>query len=110
EELKQKRNLAVNVTKLCDDPPITIHENIIQSLKEACDSIHLPYVEMASGAGHDAMNLAKIYPTGLIFVPSKDGLSHNKDEFTTMEHISHGVKLLREVMMKESQIKNKSYL
>lgn len=42
----------------------------------------LPAFTMVSGAGHDAVNLAPLMPTAMIFVPSKDGLSHNPAEYT----------------------------
>mgnify|MGYP001354225314 FL=1 len=54
---------------------------------------------MPSGAGHDAMMMAKAFPTGLIFVPSKDGISHNKDEYTSKEQIYAGAMLLKEAIL-----------
>ena len=108
--MEKSRNLQISVTELSDEIPIKIDESIVQSLRESCNSLSFPYNEMSSGAGHDAMNLATMCPTGMIFVPSKDGLSHNKDEFTSMEQIIQGVKVLIDIMMKESRIKNSPIL
>ena len=49
---------------------------------------------MLSGAGHDAMNVARVAPTGMIFVPCKDGLSHNEAESATPAHLAAGAHTL----------------
>jgi len=54
---------------------------------------------MASGANHDANSVANIMETGMIFVPSKDGLSHHPDEFTSIEDIKIGSEVMLETMV-----------
>ena len=49
---------------------------------------------MTSGAGHDAQMIARIAPSAMIFVPSKDGISHNPKEFTEAEDLVRGAKVL----------------
>ena len=49
---------------------------------------------MPSGAGHDAQMLARVCPTGMIFVPSKDGISHNPNEHTDREDLVAGANVL----------------
>jgi acetylornithine deacetylase/succinyl-diaminopimelate desuccinylase-like protein len=49
---------------------------------------------MPSGAGHDAQLFAAVCPTGMIFVPSRNGISHNPAEFTDPESLSRGLQLL----------------
>ncbi len=49
---------------------------------------------MVSGAGHDAMIFAGITDVGLVFVPSKDGLSHHPDEWTDYEQIQKGIDVI----------------
>ena len=49
---------------------------------------------LPSGAGHDAQNMAKLAPTGMIFVPSVDGRSHSPAELTTWEDIDAGANVL----------------
>jgi N-carbamoyl-L-amino-acid hydrolase len=51
-------------------------------------------MDMLSGAGHDAMNVARVAPTGMIFVPCKDGLSHNEAESATPAHLAAGAHTL----------------
>lgn len=54
---------------------------------------------MPSGASHDSSPIAHVIPTGMIFVPSHDGVSHSKDEFTTNDDVLHGVELLKEAVL-----------
>jgi N-carbamoyl-L-amino-acid hydrolase len=54
---------------------------------------------MPSGAGHDAQMFAPNCPTGMIFVPSKDGISHNVREFTAPQEIRAGADVLLQVML-----------
>lgn len=95
EEIKMRRDLEIECTEMCDELPVKLKTNIIQSIKNTCKKQQLSYLEMPSGAGHDAMNMAQRYPTGMIFVPSKDGISHNKDEYTSIEEIGTGVMVLK---------------
>jgi hydantoinase/carbamoylase family amidase len=100
ERLKQKRGLEITWSLLSDERPIQLDAEVIHSLSTTCDKLGISYIQMASGAGHDAMNMAKICPTGMIFVPSRDGLSHHPDEYTSMEQFGVGAALLEEEMMK----------
>lgn len=108
--VKEKRQLSIDVKKLYDERPVKIKEKIVQTLVDVTESLNMSYLKMPSGAGHDAMMMAKAYPTGIIFVPSKDGLSHNKDEFTSMDQIADGVRLLQEVILREALIVKQSYV
>ena len=47
-----------------------------------------------SGAGHDAVHVSKIAPTAMIFVPCKDGISHNESEYSAPEHLAAGCDVL----------------
>ena len=49
---------------------------------------------MPSGAGHDAQDMARIVPTGMIFVPSKDGISHSPQEYTSPGDMANGANVL----------------
>ncbi len=55
---------------------------------------------MPSGAGHDAMQMAKITPAGMIFIPSQRGISHNPLEWTAPDDIGLGAQLLMETMIR----------
>lgn len=60
----------------------------------AADRLGLSNRRMPSGAGHDAQDMTLIAPTGMIFVPSVDGISHSPQEFTSAEDMANGASVL----------------
>lgn len=99
DQVAQKRNLQITHELLVNDTPVHLSSKIIHCLKENAQKLNEPYQVMHSGAGHDAMNLVPITDVGMIFVPSKDGISHNKLEHTDLEHILKGIDLLYETVI-----------
>lgn len=67
---------------------------IQKEIENATKKLGLSYQYMPSGAGHDAQDMATIVPTGMIFVPSKDGISHSPKEFTSAEDMANGANVL----------------
>jgi N-carbamoyl-L-amino-acid hydrolase len=57
---------------------------------------------VVSGAGHDAVYMAKLAPTGMIFIPCKDGISHNEIEDAKPEHITAGCNVLLHAMLERA--------
>lgn len=100
EMLRKKRGFVIEITKLIEERPVLMNESIIKSIETTCRERNISYEKMSSGAGHDAMNMAKLCPTGLIFVPSKDGVSHNPKEYTLMEDIELGAIVLKDEILK----------
>jgi acetylornithine deacetylase/succinyl-diaminopimelate desuccinylase-like protein len=66
----------------------------VEQLEAASESLGLPYQRMSSGAGHDAMCMAGITREAMLFVPSRGGVSHSPDEFTTDEQCIDGARVL----------------
>ena len=58
---------------------------------------------MPSGAGHDAMYMAELAPTGMIFIPCKGGISHNPEEYSTAEQIDMGIQVLKHAVLRLTQ-------
>lgn len=73
-------------------------KNVQLQIERVCQSKNIKYQYMASGAGHDAREMAKKVPSGLIFVPSKEGISHSPEEFTDWSNIGEGVNVLLETV------------
>ncbi len=71
----------------------------IDAVRTATRALGLPHREMVSGAGHDAIYLARVAPTSMIFVPCKDGLSHNEIEDARPEHLEAGANVLLHAML-----------
>lgn len=68
-------------------------------IKECAEGAGLPFAVMPSGASHDSSPIAHVIPTGMIFVPSRGGVSHSKEEFTSEEDILGGAELLGDVVL-----------
>jgi N-carbamoyl-L-amino-acid hydrolase len=73
---------------------VATHPDIQSCIVTAATDLGLSYCRMPSGAGHDAQNLARIAPTGMIFVPSVGGVSHSAAEFTNPEDVKNGTQVL----------------
>jgi N-carbamoyl-L-amino-acid hydrolase len=75
-------------------PPAPTDEQMRRIISTAANGLGLSYRLMPSGAGHDAQDMAHIAPTGMIFVPSVDGISHSPKEFTSAEDMANGASVL----------------
>lgn len=75
-------------------PPAPTDERLRDLIARVADELGFTYRRMPSGAGHDAQDLAKIAPIGMIFVPSVGGISHSPDEFTSAQDMANGASML----------------
>jgi N-carbamoyl-L-amino-acid hydrolase len=79
--------------------PVTFDLAVVDRVEAAARRRDLPCRRMPSGAGHDAQMLARVCPTGMVFVPSRDGISHNPREYTSPEHLAAGASVLCDVLV-----------
>ena len=94
------RGIGVEILSIREEHPVPLDKRLLRVTKQLCDQKGLRYEIMPSGAGHDAMQMAKITPAGMIFVPSSSGISHNPMEWTDPEDIGLGAQLLMETMIR----------
>jgi N-carbamoyl-L-amino-acid hydrolase len=80
--------------------PAPTDERLRRLIAESARVLGLTSQMMPSGAGHDAQNLARIAPTGMIFVPSVGGISHSPKEFTRPEDMANGANVLLHTILK----------
>jgi N-carbamoyl-L-amino-acid hydrolase len=85
---------AVTVTRTADDPPCRFDPAVVDAVRAAAAGLGLGHRDMVSGAGHDAVHLAQVCPTGMIFVPCEGGLSHNEAENARPEDLADGARVL----------------
>jgi beta-ureidopropionase / N-carbamoyl-L-amino-acid hydrolase len=71
----------------------------VAAVREATRALGYPHREIVSGAGHDAIYVARVAPTAMIFVPCKDGISHNEVEDARPEHLEAGANVLLHAML-----------
>jgi beta-ureidopropionase / N-carbamoyl-L-amino-acid hydrolase len=86
----------VTVTELLHDPPIEFPQALRRRLRFIATTLGIPHMEISSGAGHDARYLHYVCPTAMIFIPCKDGISHNEAESATTDDIAAGTRVLAE--------------
>jgi N-carbamoyl-L-amino-acid hydrolase len=79
--------------------PAPTDERMRRIIAAAADGLNLSYKVMPSGAGHDAQDMTHIAPTGMIFVPSRDGISHSPDEFTSPADMANGARVLLDTVL-----------
>ncbi|MET0484108.1 MAG: M20 family metallo-hydrolase [Candidatus Rokuibacteriota bacterium] len=75
-------------------PATPFAPEVVGAIERAARALGARHRRILSGAGHDAQYMAAIGPTGMVFVPSRDGRSHCEEEFTPMADIEHGANTL----------------
>ena len=87
-----------------DEPAFTrpkpLPDARVAIVTSAAESHGLSYLAMPSGAGHDAQSLAAICPLGMIFVPSRAGISHAPEEYTSPAQITDGANVLLSALLR----------
>ncbi|PEZ75544.1 Zn-dependent hydrolase [Bacillus sp. AFS017274] len=78
-------------------PPKVLSDEIKALLKDKSSDLKIPYCSINSGAGHDAMVFSDVTDVGMLFVPSKAGLSHCPEEWSDARHLANGVQIFYEV-------------
>lgn len=82
------------ITKKIDKGSVRCDPHLMEEIERAANALGTSYVVMPSGAGHDANPMAHRLPIGMIFVPSRDGLSHCGEEWTDAKDLCHGADIL----------------
>ena len=99
EKVSQHDGVTVSSRKLARFEPVDLSHSVVGKVEQAAKDLNLSVKRMPSGAGHDAQMLARICPTGMIFVPSTGGISHNINEHTDIGDIEAGANVLLKVLM-----------
>lgn len=87
-------NLDVEIQRVGCWAPAPTHEPARRAFTDSAARLGLSTMEMPSGAGHDAQVLAKVTTSGMVFVPSQDGISHHRDEYTSLQDCINGANVL----------------
>jgi N-carbamoyl-L-amino-acid hydrolase len=93
-EIGNATNTKFAFTTLTASDPAIADPKVMQWIEASVASLGLTKQRMPSGAGHDAQEIAKIAPMGMIFVPSVGGISHSPKEFTKAEDVANGANVL----------------
>lgn len=93
-DIASRRRVEISFDTAWRKPPTIFDMNVVGAVEQATASLGLSHRRITSGAGHDACNVNAVMPTAMIFVPCKDGLSHNELEDATQEHCAAGANVL----------------
>jgi N-carbamoyl-L-amino-acid hydrolase len=93
------QQLEVEVKEFWYFPPTPFDERMVGAVREAAQAQNLPHQDIVSGAGHDAVYMARVAPTAMIFVPCVGGISHNEIEDAKPDDLTAGCAVLLNAML-----------
>jgi N-carbamoyl-L-amino-acid hydrolase len=102
EAAASRRKVQVRPELLNSDPPAQCAPAVVDALVQCCETHQLAFERMISRAYHDSLFMAQICPTAMLFVPSRGGVSHRPDEYSSPEAIAQGVLVLAEALARLS--------
>ncbi len=99
EAMRKKTGLSIELERVSYFPPCPFHPDCVDNVRAASAALGYKTMDVVSGAGHDAIYAARLAPAGMIFVPCKDGVSHNEIEDARPEHLEAGCNVLLQAML-----------
>lgn len=90
----QRDKIDVTCDEVWNSPPVYFDQRCVEAVEAAAARFGYRYRKMVSGAGHDAVYVSRVAPTGMIFIPCRDGISHNEMEFSGDEQVIAGANVL----------------
>ena len=100
KKIASDMDIEIDINQWMDEAPTPMDDKIIHTIEGVCEEKGLDYKVMHSGAGHDAQIFADYVPTGMIFVPSIKGISHNPEEHTETPDLVQGIEALKNSLEK----------
>lgn len=98
-QISASEGVTITTKTLARFEPVVFDERVINCVEQIAVSLGNTTQRMPSGAGHDAQMLARVCPSGMVFVPSVKGISHNPAEHTSPEDLAAGANVLLQVML-----------
>jgi allantoate deiminase len=98
--LERERGVRVEHRTIGEVVPTRLPDWPRQAVRDACAESGVPSIDLISGASHDSQLISAVTPTAIIFVPSRDGLSHVPQEYTDVADIARGTSILLQALMR----------
>lgn len=98
-DLGRIENVRAQVARLMEVPPVGFSADMQVRLQKSADIIGVDPPTLGSGAMHDASSLATIAPTAMVFVQSRDGISHNPQEWSEPKHVATACEILAQAVL-----------
>ena len=100
--LAKETGLGIQIELVSSYPAQAFHPECSSAVARAAEKLGYSNMPAVSGAGHDAVYMARLAPSGMIFIPCKDGISHNEIESATSEHIAAVCNVLLHAMLEKA--------
>jgi N-carbamoyl-L-amino-acid hydrolase len=97
-------DLELSISDVTDTAPVVFDTQCVDAVRRAAEQAGYAHRDIVSGAGHDACFISAVAPTAMIFVPCKDGVSHNETESATPEDLTAGCNVLLRVVMDAAEV------
>ncbi|HEY1042780.1 MAG TPA: Zn-dependent hydrolase [Telluria sp.] len=104
DRTRGESGLSIDIERVSYYPPCPFHPDCVGAVRKATEKLGYSTMDVVSGAGHDAIYAARVAPAGMIFVPCKDGISHNEIEDAKPEHLEAGCNVLLHAMLERATV------
>lgn len=104
DKLKTENGLELELKPTANFPALYFHEDCVNAVRTGAQRLEVPHMDIVSGAGHDAIFMAEICPTGMIFVPCENGISHNEIENADPQDLATGCNVLLHAMLERAGV------
>jgi len=98
-EIAARRKVEITLDQVWHKPPTHFDPKLVDAVEHAAATLGYSHRRITSGAGHDACNLNTIMPAAMVFVPCKDGISHNELEDATQADCAAGTNVLMHTVL-----------
>lgn len=95
----RQTKIHVGAVRTWASPAVRFDPCLVAAVRQSARQRGYPALDLVSGAGHDAFHLSRIVPTGMIFLPCRDGVSHNEREYAEPRHVTAGANVLLDVTL-----------
>jgi len=103
-KLAADSGLSIEITPVSHYPAQPFHPDCVNAVERAAEALGYSHMPAVSGAGHDAVYMARLAPAGMIFIPCKDGISHNEIEDAQPADIEAGCNVLLHAMLERAGV------
>ena len=102
--LQAETGLGIQIDLVSSYPAQAFHPDCTEAVARAAQALGYSHMPAVSGAGHDAVYTARLAPSGMIFIPCKDGISHNEIEDAQPGHVAAGCNVLLHAMLERAGV------
>lgn len=103
----QAGSVTVTFERVANYPACEFDATCVSAVRNAAQKLGISHMDIVSGAGHDAIYMARVAPTSMIFVPCEGGISHNEVENAKAEDLAAGCNVLLNVLLEKARVANR---